>query len=112
MVSLRVEFELDEDDLDDEALSQLSISNAQLSRPSLSRQNSEQRMPLLVGLLDTATQRAPATTHGISLGRRGDVEEGANGDVELEELAKRRAAAGGLLDSIANMANSILGAGM
>jgi sodium-coupled neutral amino acid transporter 11 len=32
-------------------------------------------------------------------------------DMNLEELAKKRVAGGGMLDSIANMANSILGAG-
>jgi solute carrier family 38 (sodium-coupled neutral amino acid transporter), member 11 len=67
-------------------------------------------MPLLVGLLDSATHRAPATTHGISLSRRDDIEEGEN--IDVEELAKMRNKGGGLLDSIANMANSILGAGM
>lgn len=40
-----------------------------------------------------------------------------NGDhdgtnVDLDELAKKRTAGGGLLDSVANMANSILGAGV
>lgn len=65
-------------------------------------------MPLLVGLLDTATHRDRATTHGISMTRRDETE--ANGDVDLENLAKQRAG-GGMLDGIANMANSILGAG-
>ncbi|KIM26967.1 hypothetical protein M408DRAFT_175835 [Serendipita vermifera MAFF 305830] len=65
-------------------------------------------MPLFVGLLDSATQRAPATTHGISLGRH-SLEDG---DTNLEELAKQRTAGGGMIDSIANMANSILGAGI
>jgi solute carrier family 38 (sodium-coupled neutral amino acid transporter), member 11 len=69
-------------------------------------------MPLFVGLLDSATQRAPATTHGISLGPSHGLEEGENGDPDLEELAKQRTAGGGMIDSIANMANSILGAGM
>jgi solute carrier family 38 (sodium-coupled neutral amino acid transporter), member 11 len=68
-------------------------------------------MPLLVGLLDSATHRAPATTHGISLGRRDDVEEDQNGHADVEALARARNSGGGLLDSIANMANSILGAG-
>jgi solute carrier family 38 (sodium-coupled neutral amino acid transporter), member 11 len=69
-------------------------------------------MPLFVGLLDSATQRAPATTHGISLGPSHGLEEGENGDPDLEELAKQRTAGVGMIDSIANMANSILGAGM
>ncbi|KDQ21740.1 hypothetical protein BOTBODRAFT_98866 [Botryobasidium botryosum FD-172 SS1] len=33
-------------------------------------------------------------------------------DIDLEELAAKRVAGGGMLDSIANMANSILGAGI
>ena len=33
-------------------------------------------------------------------------------DVDLEEIAKKRIAGGGMVDSVANMANSILGAGM
>jgi sodium-coupled neutral amino acid transporter 11 len=69
-------------------------------------------MPLLVGLLDSATQRAPATTHGISLRPSRGLEDGENEDTDLEELAKQRTAGGGMVDSIANMANSILGAGM
>ncbi|CAG7854508.1 Vacuolar amino acid transporter 2 [Serendipita indica DSM 11827] len=111
--SREAEFELDEDELDEAALEQLNVSAAQLStRPTLLRQNSEQRMPLLVGLLDSATQRAPATTHGIALSRRSDVEEGLTVDGDLEEIAKKRTGGGGMLDSIANMANSILGAGI
>jgi len=68
-------------------------------------------MPLFVGLLDSATQRAPASTYGILLGPHHGLEEGENGDTDLEELAKKRTAGGGMIDSIANMANSILGAG-
>ncbi len=91
-------------------MAQLTVAHEQLSsRPTLSRQNSEQRMPLFVGLLDSAAHRDPATTHGISLGGRRSLEEG---DTDLEELAKQRTAGGGMIDSIANMANSILGAGM
>lgn len=33
------------------------------------------------------------------------------GDVDLEAIAAKRTAGGGMLDSVANMANSILGAG-
>jgi hypothetical protein len=65
-------------------------------------------MPLLVGLLDTAAHRDPATTHGISMSRRDQPE--TNGDIDIENLAKQRTG-GGMLDGIANMANSILGAG-
>lgn len=36
---------------------------------------------------------------------------GQEGEVNLDEVAAKRTAGGGMVDSIANMANSILGAG-
>ena len=41
------------------------------------------------------------------------MENGGHGgeEVDLEELAKKRTAGGSLVDSVANMANAILGAG-
>ena len=62
-------------------------------------------MPLLVGLLD-----ASAVTRSL------DIPMGVDGvpeysDVDLDELAAKQGAGGGMLNSIANMANSILGAG-
>ncbi|KAG8802448.1 hypothetical protein FRC16_009637 [Serendipita sp. 398] len=111
--SREAQFDLDEDDLDEAALEQLNVANGELSpRPVLSRQNSEQRMPLLVGLLDSAALRAPESTQGINLRRRNDEENGAEYHEDLEELARKRTSGGGMLDSIANMANSILGAGI
>jgi sodium-coupled neutral amino acid transporter 11 len=66
-------------------------------------------MPLLVGLLDNAASRrsldGPFALHA---NRQGADE---TQDVDLEELASNRMAGGGMLDSVANMANSILGAG-
>lgn len=65
-------------------------------------------MPLLVGLLDsTQIQRSQdgeilLTHNGQS---RGEVDE------ELEGIIAKGKHGGGMLDSIANMANSILGAG-
>jgi solute carrier family 38 (sodium-coupled neutral amino acid transporter), member 11 len=68
-------------------------------------------MPLLVGLLDTATVRrsldGTLSVNGSANGAVLDTLEG----MDLEELAAKRTAGGGLLESIANMANSILGAG-
>jgi solute carrier family 38 (sodium-coupled neutral amino acid transporter), member 11 len=66
-------------------------------------------MPLLVGLVDSAHARASLDgPGGFPLRQNGEVEEE---DIDLEELAAKRHAGGGLLDSVANMANSILGAG-
>lgn len=96
------EFDEDPDDLDDHALATLSAS---APSPRLNRQNS-QTMPLLVGLVDSASiRRSQDGTLSTSLDH--DLPNG----VDLESLAAQRTAGGSLLDSIANMANSILGAG-
>ncbi|KAH9895034.1 AAAP amino acid permease [Cubamyces lactineus] len=61
-------------------------------------------MPLLVGLLDASTVR-----------RSMDSPESAyvaEARIDLDELAAKRVAGGNILDSVANMANSILGAGI
>jgi sodium-coupled neutral amino acid transporter 11 len=62
-------------------------------------------MPLLVGLLDASSIR-----------RSLDIPMGVDGvpaydDIDLDELAAKQSSGGGMLNSIANMANSILGAG-
>lgn len=66
-------------------------------------------MPLLVGLVDSANARASFDVPGGFSLRQS--EEAEDESIDLEELAAKRHAGGGLLDSIANMANSILGAG-
>ena len=64
----------------------------------------DQSMPLLVGLYETsASRRNLEGTHVHEL--QGE------GDYDLEQVAAKREAGGSILDSIANMANSILGAG-
>jgi sodium-coupled neutral amino acid transporter 11 len=67
-------------------------------------------MPLLVGLVDHATVRRDSAG-GIAMIRQDGVTEDEGPCLDLEEIAAQRTAGGGLLDSIANMANSILGAG-
>ena len=90
------EFDLDSEDLDDGTYV-----------PTAPDQE-DQRMPLLVGLLDsTHIQRSQdgeilLTHSGQS---RGEVDE------ELEGIIAKGKHGGGMLDSVANMANSILGAG-
>jgi sodium-coupled neutral amino acid transporter 11 len=70
-------------------------------------------MPLLVGLLDQATVRRSADGSITLINQDGTTRSDGDGQaVDLEALAAQRTAGGGLLDSIANMANSILGAGM
>ena len=90
------EFDLDSEDLEDEVYVPTVLDQ------------SDQRMPLLVGLLDSSHIRRsqdggiPLTHNGQSLG---EVDE------ELEGVIAKGKHGGGMLDSIANMANSILGAG-
>lgn len=60
-------------------------------------------MPLLVGLMDSSAVRRSVDSPGASYV--------FDQDVDLEELAAKQSAGGGMLDSVANMANSILGAG-
>ena len=92
-------FDLDSDELDHDGVGQANLERgAQRSR--------EQSMPLLVGLLDASTVRRSLD---IPLGVDG---ESTYSDIDLEELAAKQAGGGGMLNSIANMANSILGAGV
>lgn len=66
-------------------------------------------MPLLVGLMDTAAVRRSMDGTLTLAQLNGDAND--ESEVDLEELAAKRTAGGSMLDSIANMANSILGAG-
>jgi sodium-coupled neutral amino acid transporter 11 len=66
-------------------------------------------MPLLVGLLDSShVQRGLDGSLSLSANGNGASE---GDDIDLEELVSKSQRGGGMLDSIANMANSILGAG-
>ncbi len=62
-------------------------------------------MPLLVGLLDSSAARQ-SLDRPLLLSSPGNPES-----ADLDSLLAKQTAGGGLVDSIANMANSILGAG-
>jgi len=62
-------------------------------------------MPLLVGLVDSSASSWRSFDSTSSPNRHGE------GVLDLNEIAAKRTAGGGMFDSIANMANSILGAG-
>lgn len=95
---------MDDDDLDDQALSQLQ--NTSMNTASGRRRNGEQSMPLLVGLADASAARrsleTPLSANGINT---------EDGYLDIEDIAAKRTAGGNMFDSVANMANSILGAG-
>ncbi|KAL6310332.1 amino acid transporter [Sparassis latifolia] len=99
--SREAEYELDTDDLDGVALAQLDAAQSR-------RTPREQTVPLLVGLLDTATARR-SVDGGLHVQSPGAIDDD---EVDLEGLAAKVLAGGGILDSVANMANSILGAGL
>lgn len=101
-------YELDVDDLDDEAIAQLETTRT--SRSPRSTRSREQSIPLLVGLLDSASARRNSVDGTLLLELNGNVVEDEP-PLDLEALAAKRLAGGGMLDSVANMANSILGAG-
>ncbi len=91
-------YELDSDDLDDDVNLEHGIQRSDRHR--------EQSMPLLVGLLDASAVRRsldiPMDVDGVP----------AYPDIDLDELTAKQGRGGGMLNSIANMANSILGAGV
>ena len=95
------EFDLDSDDLDDTTLAEL---HDELTR-NRSGHSRDQHMPLLVGLLDSADSRR-SLDNSLPLS-----DTNGHTTTDLEEIAAKRTAGGGILDSTANMANSILGAG-
>ena len=90
------EYDLDTDELNDEL--QLIDDGRR-----------QQDAPLLVGLIDSSNVRRGAD--GAILMRNASQDDSLQ-NVDLEELARRRQSGGSLFDSVANMANSILGAGM
>lgn len=94
------EYDLDPDDLDDDT-SLRQLENTHVTP-------NDQSMPLLVGLIDSSARRSmdvslPLNQHN-GHGSRED-------EIDLDALASKRTSGGGLLNSTANMANSILGAG-
>jgi solute carrier family 38 (sodium-coupled neutral amino acid transporter), member 11 len=99
---LHTEYDGDSDDLDDSSLAQLEQP---LPTPTGSRSGRrDQTVPLLVGLLDASNVRRSSDAPL-------DNEYSLSHSIDLEELAQKQHAGGGMLQSVANMANSILGAG-
>lgn len=104
--NLYTEFELDSDVLEE------GEHHQHLRRPTRdmpSRRNAASPMPLLVGLADRRSMDV-----SLPLMADGDLRSSHDDGVrvDLDELAERKNKGGGMLDSIANMANSILGAGV
>ncbi|KAJ7096308.1 amino acid transporter [Mycena epipterygia] len=102
--SRETEFDQDTDEIDESH----ELEDAQVRVP---RGYRDRTMPLLVGLFDSSASRGRFDV-SVPLLQTNGVETSQQPDVDLEQLAAKRVAGGGLFDSIANMANSILGAGI
>ncbi|KAG9004984.1 hypothetical protein FRB94_001953 [Tulasnella sp. JGI-2019a] len=107
--SREAQYELDDDVLEGEQSPSTSDATMLSARPGLQRNRSSngQTMPLLVGLMDSSSRRSMDLPMGVPMEDEDDAQQ-----LDLEDLAKKRTAGGGMLDSVANMANSILGAGI
>jgi len=106
LISACTEYELDSDDFDD-----ASLADIQREQRRSRGARRERTMPLLVGLMDaSAARRTPDTIIPMY-----ETDSAGNGEglrnVDLDNLAEKQWSGGGLLNSVANMANSILGAG-
>ncbi|KAG9044065.1 hypothetical protein FS837_008832 [Tulasnella sp. UAMH 9824] len=104
--SREAQFELDSDVLEE------GENHQHLRRPNhemAPRRNAASPMPLLIGLADRRSMDV-----SLPLMADGDLRSGRDDGVrvDLDELAERKNKGGGMFDSIANMANSILGAGI
>ncbi|KAJ7770231.1 amino acid transporter [Mycena maculata] len=105
LASRETEFEQDTDEIDQSQ----ELEDAQVRVP---RGYRDRTMPLLVGLFESSAARGRLDVSVPLLRTNGEEVSEQTHDVDLEELAAKRTAGGGLFDSIANMANSILGAGI
>ncbi|KAJ7462322.1 amino acid transporter [Mycena galericulata] len=103
LASRETEFEQDSDEIGESQ----ALEDAQVRVP---RGYRDRTMPLLVGLFDSSASRGRLDVSVPLLRTNGEDVSNPSDDVNLEELAAKRTAGGGLFDSIANMANSILGA--
>ncbi|KAF8906531.1 amino acid transporter [Gymnopilus junonius] len=104
--SREAQFEQDSDELDDASV--LELDNARTTP----RGEHDQRMPLLVGLFESSAARRNSDASLPLRTTNGNRVEIGDDIVDLDELAAKRTAGGGMIDSVANMANSILGAGI
>lgn len=75
------------------------------------RHQRDRQMPLLVGLFESSASRRSHELHPLNGRPNGNATLEEGDELDLDEIAAKRTAGGGLFDSIANMANSILGAG-
>jgi len=103
------EFELDSDNFEESALTD-SRRDQDRSSPVRSGRGRRRPIPLLTGFMDSLTSRRTPEAI-IPMYEPVEQEATCEGHVDLDEMAAKQWAGGGMFDSVANMANSILGAG-
>ncbi|KAG1716628.1 hypothetical protein ID866_506 [Astraeus odoratus] len=102
------EFELDSDNFDESSFTESGHDRDHSRSPRPGRRR-ERPIPLLGDFIDSlASRRTPEAM--IPMYEPVAQESTFTGEVDLEEVAAKQWAGGGMLDSVANMANSILGA--
>ncbi|KAF8210288.1 transmembrane amino acid transporter protein-domain-containing protein [Mycena galopus ATCC 62051] len=105
LASRETEFEQDTDELDEDELED--------ARVRVPPGYTDRTMPLIVGLFDASASRGGRVDATIPLlPTNGHEVSHPTSEVDLEELAAKRISGGNLFDSIANMTNSVLGAGI
>ncbi|KAJ6499287.1 amino acid transporter [Mycena sanguinolenta] len=105
IASRETEFDQDTDEIDENELDDVQVR--------VPRGYSDRTMPLIVGLFESSASRGGRIDPAVPLLRTNGREEvSQQTEVDLEELAAKRTAGGNLFDSIANMTNSVLGAGI
>lgn len=110
MRSREAEFELDSDDFDESTLEESGSDRARSTSPR-PRRSRQRPIPLLTGLMDPqGARRTPDTI--IPMYEPAAREESLTSPVDIAEMAAKQHAGGNMFDSVANMANSILGAGI
>lgn len=110
MQSREAEFELDSDNFEESALTD-SRRDQDRSSPVRSGRGRRRPIPLLAGFMDSLTSRRTPEAI-IPMYEPVEQEATCEGHVNLDEMAAKQWAGGGMFDSVANMANSILGAGI
>ncbi|KAI6125719.1 amino acid transporter [Pisolithus croceorrhizus] len=104
------EFELDSDDFDESTLEDSGSDRARSTSPR-PRRSRQRPIPLITGFTDSrGTQGALDTI--IPMYQPAALEESSISPIDIEEMAAKQQAGGNMFDSVANMANSILGAGI
>lgn len=108
--SREAEFELDSDDFDESTLEDSGSDRARSTSPR-PRRSRQRPIPLITGFMDSQRTQGALDTI-IPMYEPAAREESRTSPIDIEEMAAKQQAAGNMFDSVANMANSILGAGI